>query len=44
MGKMGKMMEEMIQAGVLVTTGGIMSRNTGMKLMRKGMALRRSFR
>jgi hypothetical protein len=32
MAKMGKMMEEMIKAGILVTTGGIMSRSTGMKV------------
>ena len=31
MAKMGKLMEEMIKAGVLVTTGGIMSRNSAMK-------------
>ena len=32
MAKMGKLMEDMIKAGVLVATGGIMSRNTGMKI------------
>jgi hypothetical protein len=35
MAKMGKLMEEMTKAGVLVTTGGILSRNTGMKVTRK---------
>ena len=35
MAKMGKMMEEMMKAGVLVTTGGILSRSTGMKVTRK---------
>jgi hypothetical protein len=32
---MGKLMEDMIQRGVLVTTGGILSRQTGMKVVRK---------
>jgi hypothetical protein len=32
MAKMGKLMEEMMKAGVLVTTGGILSRQTGMKV------------
>jgi hypothetical protein len=31
MAQMGKLVEEMMKAGVLVTTGGIMSRNTAMK-------------
>ncbi len=35
MAKMGKLMEEMTQAGVLVATGGILSRQTGMKVVRK---------
>ena len=35
MAQMGKLMEEMMQKGVLVTTGGILSRNTGMKVVRK---------
>ena len=35
MAKMGKLMEEMFKAGVLVATGGIMSRNTGLKVTRK---------
>jgi hypothetical protein len=30
--KMGKLMEDMTKAGVLVATGGILSRNTGMKI------------
>ena len=30
--KMGKMMEDMTKAGVLMATGGILSRNTGMKI------------
>jgi hypothetical protein len=32
MAKMGKLMEDMMKAGVLVATGGIMSRNTGMRV------------
>jgi len=36
MARMGQLMEEMTQAGVLVTTGGILSRQTGMKITRKG--------
>lgn len=32
MAKMGKLMEEMFKAGVLVATGGIKSRSTGMKV------------
>jgi hypothetical protein len=35
MAKMMKLMEDMSRAGVLVTTGGIMSRNTGMKVTRR---------
>jgi len=35
MARMGKLMEDMTKAGVLVTTGGIMSRNTGMKVVRR---------
>jgi hypothetical protein len=35
MAKMGKLMEKMSNAGVLVTTGGILSRQTGMKVVRK---------
>ncbi len=35
MAQMGKLMEEMIQKGVLVTTGGILSRQTGMKVVRQ---------
>ncbi len=38
MAKMGKLMEDMIKAGVLVTTGGILSRNTGMKVVRSNGA------
>jgi hypothetical protein len=34
MAKMGKLIEDMMQAGVLVATDGIMSRNTGMKVTR----------
>lgn len=33
--RMGKLMEDMFKAGVLVATGGILSRNTGMKITRK---------
>ena len=32
MAKMGKLMEDMFQAGTLIATGGIMSRNTGLKV------------
>jgi hypothetical protein len=32
---MGKLMDEMMKAGVLVTTGGILSRQTGMKVVRR---------
>jgi len=35
MAQMGKLMEEMFKAGVLVATGGILSRNTGMRIMRR---------
>lgn len=35
MARMGKMMDEMTRAGVLVTTGGILSRQTGMKVVRR---------
>jgi hypothetical protein len=35
MAKMGKLMEEMVRAGVLVATGGILSRSTGMKVTRR---------
>jgi hypothetical protein len=35
MAKMGKLMEDMTRSGVLVTTGGIMSRQTGMKVVRQ---------
>jgi hypothetical protein len=35
MAKMGKLMEDMHKAGVLVAAGGIMSRKTGMKVTRK---------
>jgi hypothetical protein len=38
MAEMGKLMEDMSRAGVLVTTGGIMSRNTAMKITRRGSA------
>lgn len=34
MAQMGQLMEEMFKAGVLVATGGLMSRNTGMKISR----------
>jgi hypothetical protein len=39
MQKMGRLMEDMFKAGVLVATGGIMSRNTGMKVVRKHGAI-----
>jgi len=35
MAQMGKLMEEMAKAGVLVATGGIKSRDTGMKITRR---------
>ena len=35
MARMGQLMEEMMKAGVLVTTGGILSRQTGMKVTRR---------
>ena len=35
MARMGKLMEDMMKAGVLVTTGGILSRQTGMKVTRR---------
>lgn len=35
MAKMMKLIEDMSKAGVLVTTGGILSRQTGMKVVRK---------
>ncbi len=35
MAKMGQLMQEMSAAGVLVTTGGILSRQTGMKIARR---------
>ena len=39
MAKMGKLMEEMFKTGMLVATGGIMSRNTGMKIKYQDGAL-----
>jgi hypothetical protein len=39
MKKMGRLMEDMFKAGVLVATGGILSRNTGMKIVRKRGAI-----
>jgi hypothetical protein len=38
MAKMGTLMEDMTKAGVLVATGGIMSRNTGLKITAKNGA------
>jgi hypothetical protein len=38
MAKMGKLMQDMTKAGVLVATGGIMSRNTGLKITRQNGA------
>lgn len=38
MAKMGKLMQDMTKAGVLVATGGIMSRNTGLKITRRNGA------
>ena len=35
MAQMGKLMDEMMKKGVLVTTGGILSRKTGMKVVRQ---------
>ena len=43
MAQMGKLMDEMIRKGVLVTTGGILSRQTGMKVVRKNGAVRSEF-
>ena len=34
MAQMGALMEEMMKSGALVTTGAIMSRNTGMKIVK----------
>ncbi|HTT02992.1 MAG TPA: hypothetical protein VMG11_12985 [Steroidobacteraceae bacterium] len=39
MAKMGKLMEEMSRAGVLVATGGIMSRTTAMTITRRQGAI-----
>ena len=39
MAQMGKLMDDMIKAGVLVTTGGILSRQTGMKVVRTNGAV-----
>ncbi len=39
MARMGKLMKEMLEAGVLVATGGIKSRNTGMKVTRRNGAV-----
>lgn len=33
--EMGRLMQEMAEAGVLLTTGGIKSRDTGMKISRR---------
>jgi hypothetical protein len=38
MAEMGKLIDDMTTAGVLVTTGGIMSRNTAMKVTRRNGA------
>jgi hypothetical protein len=35
MAKMGQLMEDMMKKGILVTTGGILSRQTGMKVVRQ---------
>ena len=35
MAKMGQLMEGMMKKGILVTTGGILSRQTGMKVVRQ---------
>src|SRR5690349_2681831 len=35
MAQMGKLMEEMMKSGKLVAAGGIMSRNTGIKMVKK---------
>ena len=35
MAEMGRLMQELTRAGVLVTTGGIKSRDTGMKVVRR---------
>jgi hypothetical protein len=32
---MGKLMDDMTKKGILVTTGGILSRQTGMKIVRQ---------
>jgi hypothetical protein len=39
MQKMNRLMEDMFKAGVLLATGGILSRNTGMKVVRKSGAI-----
>ena len=36
MAKMGQLMEEMFRSGALVATGGILSRNTGLKVTLRG--------
>jgi hypothetical protein len=38
MAQMGKLMEDMFKAGVLVATGGVLSRSTGMKITLNGGA------
>jgi hypothetical protein len=35
MAQMGQLMEDMMKKGILVTTGGILSRQTGMKVVRQ---------
>jgi hypothetical protein len=35
MARMGQLMEDMMKKGILVTTGGILSRQTGMKVVRQ---------
>jgi len=40
MAAMGKLMEDMTKAGVLVSAGGILSRQTGMKVTLKSGALK----
>ena len=35
MAQMGKLIEDMMKTGVLITTGGILSRQTGMKVVRQ---------
>jgi len=37
--RMGQLMQEMTRAGVLVATGGILSRTTGMKVVRQNGAI-----